>query len=115
MRLVAITGKISQLIAIQPELCKIVPARKETAAVVAKAESEQADGEGNPGGIGRELLTDQPAERHHDRRAGAAQCLGGGEDGHVSAGDRLISHEDLREGGRAGTNRCFARYLARVW
>ena len=42
MRLVAITGKISQLIAIQPELCKIVPARKETAAVVAKAESEQA-------------------------------------------------------------------------
>ena len=86
MRLVAITGKVSQLIAIQPELCKIVPARKETAAVVAKAESEQADGEGNPGGIGRELLTDQPAERHHDRRAGAAQGLRGSENSDVPAG-----------------------------
>ena len=54
------------------------------------------------------LLADQPAQRHHDGRAGATERLRGGENADVSARDALVGH------GRSFLFVCLAGNITRM-
>ena len=73
-----------------------------------KTQAEQTHGQGDPGRILGKLLADQPTQRHHDGRAGAAERLRGGENADVSARDALVGH------GRSFLFVCLAGNITRM-
>ncbi len=63
-----------------------------------KAEIEQADGQRDEGGIGRQFLADQATQRNHDGRAGGAKRLCNRQDNNIAPCGRHVGHRQPLKG-----------------